>query len=611
MLFFFLLQFTQRRSACKRNTGVPVASNSSAPTASYTPAATPFAALFIHALSVMSSQAGPSAAAGALSKRTTNLKRITNGKHKRNASNGPSKRPAFILKLWTMVNDESNSDYIKWTPDGESFKVLSKENFEKVVLPKYFKHSNYSSFVRQLNMYGWHKVQDITSGAMQSGDEIRQFKSPYFIRGREDLLDSIVRNKSSKGSDDEDEGDMGRILDELDAIKSNQLEIVSDLNRMRSDNQLLWREAYESRERHKAHAETFERILRFLASLYSSGQNKFVDTASPGHKQQRLLLPNLSEMSNGQISELSSGNLPLSAIEEMISNNSNAGKHLTPTKSGRISTISPDDFTKLAPTSHVSDVDTPKSNMTSPESFWTEPVDDSSVVPKSKIKSKSRPSLSDANVENNIYTSPPTTLSSKRSSTSSTSKQPIKKESPPTAYPSANGTTAASAPVASPSTQATTATPNNAMLVTSSDPFTSFSQQPNGAGALSPFVSSDIPLTPLVNDALYNTTQDMLHDDGTAKQLMSNENDLDSIIQNINMQGESLQRLQDRIKRYTPYKEESNPFSPSTDAAFDVDEFLMNTTSDMMNSPNDLVTEPNLLEDMGPPQKRSKVVEEK
>lgn len=109
-------------------------------------------------------------------------------------------------------------------------------------------------------MYGWHKVQDVTSGAMQSSDETWQFKSPNFVRGREDLLDNIVRNKGSKGSDDEEEGEFNKLLDELEFIKSNQVAIADDLSRIRKDNELLWRECYESRERHKAHTETFERF---------------------------------------------------------------------------------------------------------------------------------------------------------------------------------------------------------------------------------------------------------------------------------------------------------------------------------------------------------------
>jgi heat shock transcription factor len=207
-----------------------------------------------------------------------------------------------------MVNDPKNNDYIRWMPDGESFEVLGTEKFEKEVLPRYYKHSKFSSFVRQLNMYGWHKVQDVNSGAMQGGEETWRFRSPYFILGREDLLDNIVRNKGSKGSDDEEEVDISQLMGDINIIKTNQLAIGDDLMRIKKDNDFLWNENLKSREQHQKHTETLERILRFLASLYgSSSQGKMLSDIINPSRGQRLLLdspePKASSISN-QISEI-------------------------------------------------------------------------------------------------------------------------------------------------------------------------------------------------------------------------------------------------------------------------------------------------------------------
>ncbi|KNE86720.1 hypothetical protein PSTG_19916, partial [Puccinia striiformis f. sp. tritici PST-78] len=76
--------------------------------------------------------------------------------------------PAFLTKLYTMVNDSSTDHLIKWNePNGDSFFVVSSERFGRELLPKYFKHSNFGSFVRQLNMYGFHKVPHLNQGVLQ------------------------------------------------------------------------------------------------------------------------------------------------------------------------------------------------------------------------------------------------------------------------------------------------------------------------------------------------------------------------------------------------------------------------------------------------------------
>ncbi|KAG5371884.1 Heat shock factor protein [Yarrowia sp. C11] len=219
----------------------------------------------------------------------SNAKKI--GYNKKKGGGQTKGRPAFVFKLWNMVNDPAYDEYIRWMHDGKSFQITGREQLEKIVLPRFFKHNNFSSFVRQLNMYGWHKVQDVTSGSMQSNDEVWQFKSPNFIRGREDLLDNIVRNKGTKGSDEEEEMDMTTLMDELQQIKLNQLNLTQEVNKLRTDNQLLWQENLGFKDKHKQHGETLERIMRFLASLYGN-QGKVLGEAISGNRNQRLLLGN-------------------------------------------------------------------------------------------------------------------------------------------------------------------------------------------------------------------------------------------------------------------------------------------------------------------------------
>ncbi|KAF2133203.1 HSF-type DNA-binding domain-containing protein [Dothidotthia symphoricarpi CBS 119687] len=67
---------------------------------------------------------------------------------------------AFIHKLYNMLEDQGIQHLISWSSTNESFVMSPSSEFSKV-LSSYFKHTNISSFVRQLNMYGFHKVSDV------------------------------------------------------------------------------------------------------------------------------------------------------------------------------------------------------------------------------------------------------------------------------------------------------------------------------------------------------------------------------------------------------------------------------------------------------------------
>ncbi|PLN81207.1 flocculation suppression protein [Aspergillus taichungensis] len=67
---------------------------------------------------------------------------------------------AFIHKLYNMLEDHTIQHLISWSNTNDSFVMSPTSEFSKV-LAQYFKHTNISSFVRQLNMYGFHKVSDV------------------------------------------------------------------------------------------------------------------------------------------------------------------------------------------------------------------------------------------------------------------------------------------------------------------------------------------------------------------------------------------------------------------------------------------------------------------
>ncbi|CEI90423.1 hypothetical protein RMCBS344292_04748 [Rhizopus microsporus] len=110
---------------------------------------------------------------------------------KRSSKKGVS---TFISKLFSIVNDAHNQHLIAWNNSGTSFFIYNATRFSQDILPIYFKHSNYSSFVRQLNMYGFHKINKSPRGQRGSNEyEVWEFSHKNFQRDNPTLLEDIKR----------------------------------------------------------------------------------------------------------------------------------------------------------------------------------------------------------------------------------------------------------------------------------------------------------------------------------------------------------------------------------------------------------------------------------
>ena len=78
---------------------------------------------------------------------------------KRKSSSIESKQDKFLLKLYEILEKEEYSKIIHWSKNGSYIVIENIHSLAKKILPIYFNHQNYSSFVRQLNMYNFHKIR--------------------------------------------------------------------------------------------------------------------------------------------------------------------------------------------------------------------------------------------------------------------------------------------------------------------------------------------------------------------------------------------------------------------------------------------------------------------
>lgn len=61
--------------------------------------------------------------------------------------------PPFLTKIFEIVDDPMNDAIVSWNRGGQSFVVWDPRAFSTNLLPRFFKHNNFSSFIRQLNTY--------------------------------------------------------------------------------------------------------------------------------------------------------------------------------------------------------------------------------------------------------------------------------------------------------------------------------------------------------------------------------------------------------------------------------------------------------------------------
>ncbi|XP_039359039.1 heat shock factor protein 4-like isoform X4 [Mauremys reevesii] len=151
--------------------------------------------------------------------------------------------------------------------NGTSFHVFDQGQFAKEVLPKYFKHNNMASFVRQLNMYGFRKVVNIEQGGLVKPErDDTEFQHLYFLQGHEHLLEHIKRKVSIVKSEETKmrQEDLSRLLYEVQILRSQQENMECQMQDMKQQNEVLWREVVSLRQNHSQQQKVINKLIQFL-----------------------------------------------------------------------------------------------------------------------------------------------------------------------------------------------------------------------------------------------------------------------------------------------------------------------------------------------------------
>ncbi|KAJ0964366.1 hypothetical protein J5N97_029488 [Dioscorea zingiberensis] len=211
-------------------------------------------------------------------------------------SGGP---PPFLSKTYDMVDDPATDAVVSWGPGNNSFVVWNPPEFARDLLPKYFKHNNFSSFVRQLNTYGFRKVDP----------DRWEFANEGFLRGQKHLLKTISRRKPSHAHS-QPEQPQAQNTSVAACVEVGKFGLEEEIERLKRDKAVLMKELVMLRQQQQAtdnHLQTLgqrlqgmeqrqQQMMSFLAkAMQSPGflaqmlqQNDNNRRISEGTKKRRL-----------------------------------------------------------------------------------------------------------------------------------------------------------------------------------------------------------------------------------------------------------------------------------------------------------------------------------
>ncbi|XP_006644390.1 heat stress transcription factor C-1a-like [Oryza brachyantha] len=187
---------------------------------------------------------------------------------------GQQQTAPFVAKTYQMVCDPRTDALVRWGRENNSFVIVDPAAFSQLLLPCFFKHGNFSSFVRQLNTYGFRKVHP----------DRWEFAHESFLRGQTHLLSRIARRKKrgdqgggascsfggfNGAGEQHAASNMGMFGEEAAAedVLANEAALFEEVQRLRHKQTAIGEDLARMSQRLQATERRPDQLMSFLAKL--------------------------------------------------------------------------------------------------------------------------------------------------------------------------------------------------------------------------------------------------------------------------------------------------------------------------------------------------------
>ncbi|KAF3792944.1 Heat stress transcription factor A-1 [Nymphaea thermarum] len=211
-----------------------------------------------------------------------------------NGGTGVGSPPPFLSKTYDMVDDPSTDAVVSWSQGNNSFVVWNPPEFARVLLPKHFKHNNFSSFVRQLNTYvslsipiqpDWsvrmvdrspwlfrfpettiRGIRRSLVGFRKVDPDRWEFANEGFLRGQKHLLKMISRRKPIHGNAQQ-QLPQGQSATVGACVEVGKFGLDEEIERLKRDKNVLMQELVRLRQQQQTTDQQLQTVLQRIQGM--------------------------------------------------------------------------------------------------------------------------------------------------------------------------------------------------------------------------------------------------------------------------------------------------------------------------------------------------------